>query len=84
MKFLPYVLRNLRRNKLRSLLTVMAIGVCLMLMTFLYGYLERRAPQVVTEIRDKKEISDTLRESLTKAISDARTEFVAAKGIKAA
>lgn len=39
MKYLTYVLRNVRRNKLRSLLTILAIGVCLMLMTFLYGYL---------------------------------------------
>ena len=40
MKYLPYILRNVRRNKLRSLLTICAIGICLMLMTFLYGYLE--------------------------------------------
>jgi len=46
--------------------------------------LERRAPQILTEIRDKKEISDSLRETVAKAITDARTEFVAAKGIKAA
>jgi putative ABC transport system permease protein len=39
MKYLTYLLRNVRRNKLRTLLTVLAIGVCLMLMTFLYGYL---------------------------------------------
>jgi putative ABC transport system permease protein len=41
MKLLPYVFRNLRRNKLRSLLTILAIAICLMLMTFLYGYLEQ-------------------------------------------
>ncbi|MGH7306078.1 MAG: F0F1 ATP synthase subunit alpha, partial [Candidatus Rokuibacteriota bacterium] len=51
---------------------------------FLYAHLERRAPQILTEIRDKKEISDALRETVAKAIADARTEFVAAKGIKAA
>src|SRR5499427_741112 len=51
---------------------------------FLYSYLERRSPQVLTEIRDKREIPDPMRETLTKAITDARTEFVAAKGIKAA
>jgi putative ABC transport system permease protein len=38
-KLLTYVLRNVWRNKLRSLLTISAIGICLMLMTFLYGYL---------------------------------------------
>lgn len=39
MKYLTYLLRNVRRNKLRTILTVMAIAICLMLMTFLYGYL---------------------------------------------
>jgi F-type H+-transporting ATPase subunit alpha len=51
--------------------------------THFYGWLERRAPQILTEIRDKKEISDALRERLTQAVSGAKTEFVAAKGIKA-
>ncbi len=52
--------------------------------TFFYGWLERKHAPIVTEIRDKKEISDTLREQLTKAVVDAKTEFMAAKGIKAA
>lgn len=39
MKILQYILRNVRRNKLRSLLTILTIWMCLMLMTFLYGYL---------------------------------------------
>jgi F-type H+/Na+-transporting ATPase subunit alpha len=51
---------------------------------FFYGYLERRHPQMLAEIRDKKEISDTLRDQLTKAIGECKTEFAAAKGIKAA
>ena len=52
--------------------------------TFFYAWLERRAPQILTEIRDRKEISDALRDTLTKAVTDAKTEFVAAKGIRAA
>jgi F-type H+-transporting ATPase subunit alpha len=52
--------------------------------TFFYGWLERKHPQMLGEIRDKKEISDALREQLTKAVTDAKTEFMAAKGIKAA
>jgi F-type H+-transporting ATPase subunit alpha len=52
--------------------------------TFFYGWLERKHPQILTEIRDRKEISDTLREQLTKAVTDCKTEFMAAKGIKAA
>src|SRR5712671_248887 len=51
--------------------------------TFFYAWLERRAPQTLTEIRDRKEISDALRDTLTKAVTDAKTEFAAAKGIKA-
>jgi F-type H+/Na+-transporting ATPase subunit alpha len=52
--------------------------------TFFYGWLERKHAPILTEIRDKKEISDALREQLTKAVKDAKTEFMAAKGIKAA
>ena len=51
---------------------------------FLYGWVERKHPEVFTEIREKKELSDTLRETLTKLVSDAKAEFVAAKGVKAA
>ena len=36
------------------------------------------------EIRDKKELSDSLRDVLAKAVNDAKAEFVATKGIKAA
>jgi len=52
--------------------------------TFFYGWLERKQAQLLTEIRDKKELSDTLRETLTKAVNEAKAEFMATKGIKAA
>src|SRR5204863_439618 len=52
--------------------------------TFFYGWLERKHAQVFSEIRDKKELSDALRETLTEAVNDAKAEFMAAKGIKAA
>src|SRR5499427_5145862 len=39
---------------------------------------------LLAEIRDKKEVSDQLRDALTKAVNDAKAEFMAAKGIKAA
>jgi len=52
--------------------------------THFFGWLEREAPGTLTEIREKREISDTLRESLTKAVADAKAEFVAARGIRAA
>src|SRR5213083_2192050 len=49
-----------------------------------HGWLERKQPQILAEIRDKREISDALRETLTKAVNDAKAEFMATKGIKAA
>jgi len=49
-----------------------------------HGWLERKAPQVLTEIRDKKEIPDALRERLAEAVNEAKAEFVVAKGIKTA
>src|SRR5438874_2774018 len=52
--------------------------------TFFHGWLERKHAQVFSEIRDKKELSDALRETLTEAVNDAKAEFMAAKGIKAA
>jgi F-type H+/Na+-transporting ATPase subunit alpha len=52
--------------------------------TFFYGWLERKHPQMLGEIRDKRELSDTMRDALTRAITEAKAEFIAAKGIKAA
>jgi putative ABC transport system permease protein len=38
-KILTYIWRNIRRNKVRSLLTVLSVGFSLALMTVLYGYM---------------------------------------------
>jgi F-type H+-transporting ATPase subunit alpha len=51
---------------------------------FLYPWVERRQAHILAEIREKKELSDALRDRMTQAINDAKAEFVAAKGIKAA
>ncbi len=51
---------------------------------FFYGWMERRQPQILAEIRDRKEISSSLQEALTRAVGEAKTEFAAARGIKAA
>jgi F-type H+-transporting ATPase subunit alpha len=51
---------------------------------FLYPYLERKNAQLLPEIANKKELTDELRESLTKALTAAKSEFIAARGIKAA
>ena len=39
MHTLLYIWRNLRRNKLRSMLTILSIGFSLALMTVLHGYI---------------------------------------------
>jgi F-type H+/Na+-transporting ATPase subunit alpha len=51
---------------------------------FLYPFLERKHAQVLPEIANKRELTDELREALTKALTAAKAEFVAARGIKAA
>jgi len=51
---------------------------------FLYPYLERKHAQLLPEVANKKELTDELRETLTKAITAAKAEFTAARGIKAA
>jgi F-type H+-transporting ATPase subunit alpha len=49
-----------------------------------YGWLERKQAKILDEIRETREIGDTLRDALTKAVTDAKTEFTATRGIKAA
>ncbi len=68
----------------QGLLDDLAVDLIREFETFFYGWLERKHGELLAEIRDKREISDTLRETMTKAVSDAKAEFTAAKGIKAA
>ncbi len=51
---------------------------------FFHAWMDRKKPEISAEIRDKRELSDALRDALTGAITGAKTEFIAAKGIKAA
>ena len=51
---------------------------------FFYGWLERKQSTILTEIRERKELGDALRDALTAAVQEAKAEFMAAKGIKAA
>src|SRR5712664_1636550 len=51
---------------------------------FLYPHLERKHPQLLSEIANKKELTDELRDALTKAIGEAKAEFMVSRGIKAA
>jgi len=51
---------------------------------FLYTHLERKHAQLLPDIANKKELTDELRETLTKALNGAKAEFVSSRGIKAA
>ena len=45
-KFLPYVLRNAWRNRLRTLLTVLGVAVAVFLITWLAAILDSRTRTV--------------------------------------
>jgi F-type H+-transporting ATPase subunit alpha len=51
---------------------------------FLFQFLERKNAQVLSDIANKKELTDELRGTLASAINAAKAEFMAARGIKAA
>jgi F-type H+/Na+-transporting ATPase subunit alpha len=51
---------------------------------FLFGFLDRKHGQVLSDIANKKELTDELRAALAAAIEAAKAEFMAARGIKAA
>jgi len=51
---------------------------------FLFGFLERKNVQVLSDVANKKELTDDLRAALGSAIDAAKAEFLTARGIKAA
>ena len=51
---------------------------------FLYPFLARQYAALMPEIANKKELTDEMREALAKGINEAKTEFMASRGIKAA
>jgi F-type H+-transporting ATPase subunit alpha len=51
---------------------------------FLQPFLDRKYAQLLADIANKKELTDDLRESLTKATNEAKAEFTMSRGIKAA
>src|SRR5215467_5347874 len=51
---------------------------------FLHPFFDRKCAQLLTDIANKKELTDDLREALAKAINEAKSEFTATRGIKAA
>jgi F-type H+-transporting ATPase subunit alpha len=50
----------------------------------LYQYADGRGGAILTEIREKKELSDALRSQIDELIAGAKAEFTAARGVTAA
>jgi len=83
-KFLPYILKNVLRHKLRSLFTAISIALSLFLVTLLYGYLAFQR-----ELGDKSahynRLIITHRQGLTFLLPVAHVEKVRSlEGVKAA
>ncbi|MDP2625786.1 MAG: F0F1 ATP synthase subunit alpha [Candidatus Rokubacteria bacterium] len=51
---------------------------------FLSPFLDRKYAPLLADIASKKELTDEIRDSLTRALTEAKIEFLAARGIKAA
>jgi F-type H+/Na+-transporting ATPase subunit alpha len=49
-----------------------------------FGWLDRRQPELLAEIRDKRELSPELQDRLAKTVGEAKAEFLATMGIKGA
>jgi F-type H+/Na+-transporting ATPase subunit alpha len=52
--------------------------------TFLYQWMERKQEKTFAEVREKKELSKEMFDTLGKLVGEAKAEFVAAKGVKVA
>ena len=48
------------------------------------GWLDRRQGELLAEIRNKKELSPELQERLSKAVNEAKAEFLATRDVKPA
>ncbi len=51
---------------------------------FLHPFMDRKHVELLTDIANKKELTDEIREALTRAIEEAKREFAMSRGIKAA
>ena len=84
MKFLAYILRNARRNPIRSTLTIASIAVCLSLMMLLTSFLSINT-EVSESVRINNRIVTISSQGLAQPVPIARVREVAArKGVVAA
>ncbi|MBI2826627.1 MAG: ABC transporter permease [Planctomycetia bacterium] len=84
MKFLPYILKNVLRNKLRSVFTGLSIAVSLFLVTVLYAYINMQ-DEVGKESEKYARIVVTAKQGLMFPVPIAHLDKVRAmQGVKAA
>jgi putative ABC transport system permease protein len=83
-KFLPYLLKNVLRNKVRSTFTVLSIAVSLFLVTLLYGYLEFQDELAAASVQYNRLVV-THRQGITSLVPVSHVDKVRAiEGVKAA
>jgi len=51
---------------------------------FLHPFMDRKYAALLADIANKKELTDDIREALTRAITEAKAEFAMSRGVKAA
>jgi F-type H+-transporting ATPase subunit alpha len=51
---------------------------------FLYPFLDRKHAELLTDIAQKKELTEEMREALMRALEEAKAEFAMSRGIRAA
>jgi len=75
MKFLPYILRNVQRNKLRSIFTGLSIAVSLFLVTVLYAYVNMQ-DEMGEESKKYARVVCTAKQGLTFPVPIAHVDKV--------
>ncbi|HVU87213.1 MAG TPA: ABC transporter permease [Pirellulales bacterium] len=82
MKFLPYILRNVMRNKLRSVFTGLSIAVSLFLVTVMYAYVNMQDETAVESLKYAR-IVVTAKQGLTFPVPIAHVDKVSSiPGVK--
>ena len=69
MKFLPYILRNVMRNKLRSVFTGLSIAVSLFLVTVMYAYVNMQDEMAIESMKYARVVV-TAKQGLTFPVPD--------------
>jgi putative ABC transport system permease protein len=82
--YLKYIFRNVARNKLRSILTVLSMAICLAMMTVLYGFTTLN-DQLVPELAKANRMIVMSRDGFTTTIPVSTLNYVRGlAGVKAA